>query len=561
MKIPLLFLVFGNAMMKSFNILPMYSDDTQKCINHLLNLTVNHKDIIYVINTDIHVSYPAVYCNTNKMSDIFIRQIPSLYIIAGNLTEVFRRLYERSVLNSKGKYIIIMNVTSTDYIDIFKTYYLNQVIILNINGNVLCLLSECSSRLCYKEQAICENIKSTEDFFKIQSLFKHTKLDVTWSAYGPFVVDQTKGIHIEIINIIASNMNLETNYIKTPTFTNPFQIEPKFKENIYDLSSLPYTNETLQFDKTFMVTEDKPAYITPRILVSRTWQIFFIEYEVTIWCMFVLVIVSLCAVLKLYIALIPNRDKVSIFNIIFGILLEGSCLYRTNNISLKLLIFNYSLFSLLFTTVYRGKMFDIMKTELSSQMITTKEDMLKYELKMGLPGDTFLDLYKMSIDPVDIEMKKNGRYLNCFNFTECLNRVAFKGDILSQRLLKPVKWLIPQYYQDSSGKSLLNIIQRPDSIPHQFGMLFRKGYPLFEEFNKKIIILKEAGVVEYIEKKHEELYIKATTLAQLKDGIKYSSLNLHILQSTFVVYLIGIGFSLLVFFIEITFKEVTKAIK
>ncbi|CAG9826616.1 unnamed protein product [Diabrotica balteata] len=215
------------------------------------------------------------------------------------------------------------------------------------------------------------------------------------------------------------------------------------------------------------------------------------------------------------------------------------------------------LLSLLFTTVYRGKMFDIMKTELLSQMVTTKEDILKYELKMGLPGDTFLDVYKMSNDPVDIEIMKNGRYLNCFNFTACLDRVAFNRDIISQRLVKPVKSLIPQYYQDNSGKSLLYIIHRPYGTPYYFGMVFRKGYPLFKEFNKKILILKEAGVVEYLYKKHEELYIKATTLAQLEDGIKYSDLNLQTLQSTFVVYLIGMGFSLLVFFIEIAFKEVT----
>ncbi|KAI2473997.1 Ionotropic receptor 149 [Diabrotica virgifera virgifera] len=558
MNIPILFLVFGNAMMDSFNILPMYSDDTQKCVNHLLNLTVNHKDIIYLINTDIQVSYPVVCCNTNQKLEIFTLQIPSLYIISGNLTEVFRRLYERSVLNSRGKYILIVNVTSTNYIDIFNNYYLNQVILLNINGNVLYLLSACSSRLCYKEQGTCENIESTEGFFKRQSLVKQTKLDVTWSAYAPFVLNQTQGIHIEIINIIASNMNLEINYIETPIFLNPYQVEPKFKENMYDLSSLPYCNDTSQFDKTVLCTDDKTAYIVPRIIVSRTWQIFFIEYHITVWCLFVLMIVSLYVVLKLYIALIPNKGKVSIFNITFGILLEGSCPYRTNKISLKLLIINYTLFCLLFTTVYRGKMFDIMKTELSSQMITTKEDILKYELKIGLPDDTFLGVYKMSTDPVDIVIMKNGRYLNCFNFTECLDRVAFKRDIISQRLVKPVKSLIPQYYQDSRGRSLLYIIQRPYGIPFNFGMLFRKGYPLFNEFNKKILLLKEAGVVEYLHKKHEELYIKATTLAQLEDGITYSDLNLQTLQSTFVVYLIGIGFSLLTFFVEIAFKEVTN---
>ncbi|CAG9826619.1 unnamed protein product [Diabrotica balteata] len=510
----------------------------EKCVSYILKSTVDHKDIVYLVNTDLKISHPAIYINTEYEVNLILQQEPTVYILTGNIDGVITQLFNNSLLNPRAKFILVQS-TINNKTDIFNHYFLRQVLIIEYKMEERDYqLFKCTAESCYVTEDSCYKTYINGTIFDISQQGVWDKLDVVWTLHAPYIITPTTGVHMKIINLIATHMNLKLNYIHTPYPVVPLAIDPLFRRNEYDMCSIQFTNLTKQFDKTIDVTEDMTVYIIPRIIVTKELKMFYLEFETLIWYHFLILILILFVLFKIINALIPKTDVISAFDVILGVLLEGVTSMNARIFSLKILLINYILFCLLFSTAYKSKMFDVMKTDLSSQLISTTEDLLKYEFKVALPTE-YVKLFKMSQDPFDTIIVANNRIVNCLNFTICLNRVAFQKDVVTTRLLRPTQALIPQYYLDSEGRSLLYIIKRPFSVPYYFSLLFRKGHPLFEEFNKNIFLLKQAGFVDYLIQNQQRSYEKAIALANIKSSFRYSALNLKILQSTFFVYFLG----------------------
>ncbi|KAI2473998.1 Ionotropic receptor 150 [Diabrotica virgifera virgifera] len=551
-------MILHSSCNNSLLILETYeSDDTARCVKNIVRSTVHPTDVIYLIDVDIKINSPAIQLNTHKPIKKVLHLEPTVYIISGNISAVVQKLSKNMILNNRAKFILILTKIDTESISVFNQNFFRKILIIII-GNMD--VYTCSSDWCFSTGELCSEIKSTKHFFKKRSLNKITELDATWRPFEPYLISPTEGLHTELINMITSHLHLNVNYIETQDRVNPMAVESEFKENRYDFSFMPYLDDTTQFDKTITFTEDKSVYIVPRIIVNNEWQIFYREFHNNVWICFGVLILSLYMVIKLIFLVVPSPNNASVLEIIIGILLGGGGQVNTRSVSLKLLLTLYIFFSLLFSTTYRSKMFDIMKTDLSHELITSKDDVLKYNFKMGLAGESFVQLFKLSQNRIDASLTATGRVINCFSYTRCLDRVAFEKDIVSLRLLKPVKFLIPTFYLDSDGRTLIYILQERYAVPYYFGILFLKGHPLFEEFNKKILLLKEAGFVNYLYTKHERNYTKAKSLAQYKDLIKYSDLNLKTLQSTFMIYLICLAISLVIFCIELFLQDIINHI-
>ncbi|KAI2474248.1 Ionotropic receptor 160 [Diabrotica virgifera virgifera] len=523
------------------------NNDIENCVNNILKSTVHPTDVIYLINIDIKLNYPAIYVTIHKPIKKFLHLEPTLYIISGKISEVVQKLSKNMILNNRAKFILILTKIDTENMSIFNQHFFRKLLII-ITGKLD--VYTCSSDWCFSTGELCPEIQNAELFFKRRNLNKTTKLTATWRRSFPFVISPTEGLHAELVNMIAVYLHLNINYIESRDPINPLAVESRFEKNKYDFSLLPYVNETTQFDKTIALTEDKEVFIIPRIIVNNKWQIFYRQFDNHVWICFGVLMLSLYMIIKLIFLVVPSSNNVSVFEIILGILLGSGGKVNPRNVLLKLLLTNYIFFSLLFSTTYRSKMFDIMKTDLSHQLITSKADVLKYNFKIGLAGEHNIQWFKESQNRIDLSLIANGRIINCFSFNRCLDRVAFKKDIVSIRLLKPVKFLVPMYYLESDGRTRLYIIQEQYAVPYYFGILFRKGHPQFEEFNKKLLILKEAGFVRYLYRKHGRRYKKAKILAKSKDFLTYSHLNLKTLQSTFLIYLIGLAASFVIFCIE-----------
>ncbi|KAI2474245.1 Ionotropic receptor 156 [Diabrotica virgifera virgifera] len=524
-----------------------YDNDLELCCNNIVKSIVSSTDIVYLINTNVTISYPAIYINTSYS----IRQIlylePTLYIISGNISEVIKNLFHKMILNSRAKFIFIMNEINKTHLGIFNKYFfLKILIILNRPGMHL---FTCSSGKCLPTGDLCLQMRNTEDLFRKRSL-KISKLDATWIYFAPFIVSPTEGIHVEVINMIASYLHLNINYVESQSVINPVAAEPKFKENLYDFSLVPYMNETTQFDKTIPFTEDIPVYVTPIIIIDKKWQIFYREFDNRTWICFSVMIILFYLLFKCIHLIFHYKSNFSAFEIILGVLLGSIGGVNARTVSQKLLLTLFIFFSLLFTTVYRSKMFDIMKTDLSAQLITSRDDILNSNLKMGMPGEHYVRLLKLSQSPFELGLIANDRVINCFKFTACVDRVIFNKDIVAKGLIKVMQFLIPAIYLDSKGRSLIYIIKDPLAVPFHFGILFLKGHPLFEKFNKNILLLKEAGFISHLCKIYENKYERAMILAQHKQALKYSKLQLETLGSTFFMYLFGITASIIVFSIE-----------
>uniref|UniRef100_A0A6P7GTR4 Uncharacterized protein LOC114342163 n=1 Tax=Diabrotica virgifera virgifera TaxID=50390 RepID=A0A6P7GTR4_DIAVI len=441
-----------------------------------------------------------------------------------------------------------MNEINKTYLRIFNKYFFLKILIILDRTGID--LYTCSSDRCFPTGDVCLQMPNTNEFFRKRNLMV-SKLDATWAPYIPFIVNTTEGIYVKIINMIAAYLHVKINYIESKRPLNPYAVEPDFQEKLYDFSVMPYCNGTQQFDQTFTLTEDVIAYIIPRIIINNEWQIFYREFDNSTWLCFSVVILLFYLLFKLIYLMLPYKNNVSVFEVILGILLGSTGGFKTRSASVKLLLTLYIFFSLLLTTIYRSKMFDMMKTDLSTQLITSRQDILNSNLEIGMPGEPFVQLLKLSQNPFDSALVATGRVINCFNFSACVDRAAFNKNIVAQRVVKAVQFLIPARYLDSKGRPLVYILKDPYAIPVHFRILFLKGHPLFEKFNKNILLLKEAGFIRHLCKMYEKNYEKAIMiLAKEKQSLKYSKLQLGTLRSTFVIYLIGVTASITVFSIE-----------
>ncbi|KAI2474249.1 Ionotropic receptor 163 [Diabrotica virgifera virgifera] len=529
----------------------------EKCVSHILKSTVSHKDVVYVVNTDLKISYPAIYINTSYDVNLLLQQEPTVYVLTGHIDDVIAQLFHNSLLNPRAKFILVQS-TVNNKTDIFNHYFLHKVLIIEYKIEEHDYqLFKCTTESCYVTEDSCYKTYINGTIFDISKQVVCNKMEVIWTLHAPYIITPTSGVHMKIINLIAAHMNVKLKYIHSPYPVVPLAVDPLFSRNEYDMCSIQFTNLTKKFDKTIFITEDRTVYIIPRIIVTKELQMFYSEFDELIWYHFLILILLLFVLFRVMHALIPKTNVLSAFDVILGVLLEGVTSMNTRSFSLKLLLINYILFCLLFSTAYKSKMFDKMKTDLSGQLISTTDDLLKYGFKVALPEE-YVKLFKLSQDRFDRIIVARNWIVNCLNFSICLDRVAFQKDVVTTRLLRPTKALIAQYYLDSEGRSLLYIIKNPFGVSYYFSLLFRKGHPLFEDFNKYIFLLREAGFVNYLVKDQQRSYKKAIALANIKSSFRYSALNLKILESTFFVYFLGMGCSIVVFFLELSFQMLNK---
>ncbi|KAI2474096.1 Ionotropic receptor 154 [Diabrotica virgifera virgifera] len=499
-------------------------EGTETLINNILTSSELNDDLVYIINTDIKLTFSTIYYNSEKQMTMLCKTHPSVYIISGNVTKILPSLNELSVLNSRGLFIIICTAINNDDKYILEKYFIQKVYII----------------VKYEDASTHEVFQYKFNNIKFQNL---PALQVLWSSFPPFVINSEEGIHSELINMIASTAKLKINYTISDHVANPFEMDPEFCKGLYDIFINPIVFPSLLFDNTYTFTEDRAVLVFPVIDANNNWKIFYGEFHFYVWGCFLGLILSLCVIFKI---LSAYTNKISVLNIIVGVLLEGATQISARRASMRILILNYSIFCLLFTTVYKSKMVDIMGSDQSTQLLTSKNDALKYLFKFGVAGEGSLYLARLSQNPVDIALDQKGLLIDCISSHGCVNRSAFQKDIMTVKLLKPLQFLLPTMYVDSNGRSLLYVSNKFEYF-YYMSIYFKKSHHLYDMFNTKLMNLKDNGIVDYMYKKYQQNYTKAMTLAKLKSITGYQKLTLKTFQTTFYACFIFVILSLLVF--------------
>ncbi|KAI2474013.1 Ionotropic receptor 129 [Diabrotica virgifera virgifera] len=536
----------------------------ENCINELIKSIILNKQIVYVINTNIRIiNYPVVFYNRISQIRKMSRIIPNIYIISGNISEVLSVLHKSNMLDNSNDYIFYIQNIEKNLINSLEQYFISRALLIMLSSKQSyyeIYKMTFDSQLHHKLIDICPKHKDFQihhnDNLKNVILKKTEYLNVLYDISAPFIVSSTKGIHIELLNIIAKNIKVKLNFVKTKEHASSVHISAEFINNrTYDLYaailSATLLDKAYLYDVTVRITEDKVVFLTPNILITNNWTIFYGEFKMSVWIYFMLLLLSISIVIYVIDYLIPEKQQTDIISFLLSMLFEGSVTLYTSKKSLKIIFINYLIFVLIFTTMYKSQMFDILRKNNAYNPIKCRKDLLNFNFKICLPSQAVLDISTQSIDPIDHYFSLSGRSVINRTHWGCLNMTAYENNIVSVRSLKVTKYDVPNKYVDEKGYPLLNILEEDFHSYVYFNFAFRKCHPLFDIFNKKLTILKESGFIQYHYKIYEEEYEKALAAMQKKHNFYFKALKISNLQSVFFAYFALIGTSSLVFCLEI----------
>ncbi|KAI2473961.1 Ionotropic receptor 141 [Diabrotica virgifera virgifera] len=563
----LLFLLSSGALYIEAYISITYNlNILEDCINELLDFVNQDRKFLYLVNTNIRlIKYSAVLYGESREINKISTMSPDIFVASGNVSEVINVLYKLNILYNLKYFIFNVQQLDQDILSILEQYFISKAIFIQLNTKKeyydIYTMTSGSYQLidkCPTQKANKQKIKS-----KLNKLFikKFGYLNVLYAIDEPFVISSSEGIHIELLNMISKNINVKLNFMKAKERNIVIDVTPEFIDNrSYDVyGSLFSSTRSIQsyaFDETIRITEDKLVYITPNILVTNNWTIFYGEFANSVWTYFVLLLLTLSVVISITDYLVPEKKNINIVPFLLTVLFEGAVTIYSKKWSVKIIFINYLIFVLIFTTIYKSQMFNIMRKDNAYNPIKNRIDLLKYKFKMCFGSQIIIDSYKSSKDPVEHYFGCQSEViLNTENYWECINMTAFEKNTVSFLILKRLEYDGPQVYLDEHGVPLLNILTKDFHSYLYFAIPFRKGHPLFNIFNDKLTILKEAGFVEYQYKVYQLKFERAVAAAQKKSTLYFKVLELNALQSVFFVYIALISVSSLVFGLELALHK------
>ncbi|KAI2474012.1 Ionotropic receptor 128 [Diabrotica virgifera virgifera] len=546
-----------------------YTSDLENSINELIKSIIINKQIVYAINTNIRIiNYPVVFYNRISQFRKMTRIIPNIFVITGNISEVLSALYNSDMLDNSNYYIFYVQHIEKDVVMSLEQYFISRALLIMVSTSQSCYeiykmtpdlqLQPNSIDICPKQKDF--KIYLNENF-KNDILKKTECLKVLYDTFPPFIISSTEGIHIELLNIIGQNMNLKLNFIMTNEHTAHWIPAEFITNHTYDLYTAFFSRDYLPkgylVDFTNRITEEKVVMITPNILIRKNWKIFYGEFKNSVWLYFIFVLLSLSVVIYLIDYLIPAKQHTDILSFLLSLLFEGTVSARIyiRNKSLKIIFIYYLIFVVIFTTIYKSQMFEILRKNDAYNPIKRRIDIFNFNFKICLLSPATVDYFKRSTDPIEHYFGWYGKTVFNATFYGCTNMTAHDNNIITMRGLKTTVYAAPNNFIDENGYPLLNILEKDFHSYSYYTIAFRKGHPLFDIFNKKLMILKETGFVHYHYKIYDQQYEKAVADAQKKYNFSFKALNLSTLQSVFFAYFVLIGTSGLVFCLEILLQE------
>ena len=179
--------------------------------------------------------------------------------------------------------------------------------------------------------------------------------------------------------------------------------------------------------------------------------------------------------------------------------------------------------------------------------ITTEDELLHSGMKFGLE-DGIISLLNMDIE------SRYRHYVTCNNIPGCLHRTATRGDLAVLYSKYIMQYMITVKYLNADAEPIVCNLQE-DIANILVPLCLTKGFALRRHYDNMLIHLKEGGIVDFWW--NEILYLALLEVARdfnLPAG-EYIALSLEHLQSAFYFLIIGLVSSLIVFLMELFWKD------
>lgn len=203
------------------------------------------------------------------------------------------------------------------------------------------------------------------------------------------------------------------------------------------------------------------------------------------------------------------------------------------------------LYCLAINTVYQTYLTTFLVDPGLEHQLGSEDEIINSEMEYGIPSTIATVI-------TDLTGYRYRNLLYCDDHKACQNRIAFKRDFSYIYSTLSMEFIIAARYMDGNGKQLICSFE--EIISSQLiTMPVPKGYVMSDRFNKIILHLLQAGIIDqWFRDIKYTTFLSSTAKTTLSRG-EYIKLSLMHMQSAVYILLLGIILSLIVFLSEILF--------
>lgn len=440
-----------------------------------------------------------------------------------------------------------------------KTYYPFNSLNANNYEILPILLGICNNSHIYNLDIFYEN--------KLPSNWSRTILRVEYFLIEPYVInfnDSLTGIEIELLSLISDYMQIKIDYInskgrgwgkKLPNGTYTI-IFGDIQQNKSDLGIGIFqanAENAKYFDMSYNYMTDDIVWIVPKAKPLAPWKKFVRIFDKHSWITIFLTL--LLTIVSFYLVswkTSNRRDFWRSFESMFGILLASSVKKPPALFRMRLVFMCWCIHCVILKSDFDASFISTLTANLYETQIETQDDMIKAKFKMGVAGE-LLKIYNNSKSENDIYIAEHVDI--CDYSDKCLNRVAFNGNYATVKAMNRILYEMSSKYWSSDGPLLFTL---KDKIYQELvNIYFRKGHPIFIQFNKYLLDSVTAGFMNYWEsfishmiKLKHNTYIRTMTL------LHRHTLSFNHLSGSFMLLLFGLSIALIIFFLEIIYYRI-----
>ncbi|PNF26182.1 hypothetical protein B7P43_G04371 [Cryptotermes secundus] len=203
------------------------------------------------------------------------------------------------------------------------------------------------------------------------------------------------------------------------------------------------------------------------------------------------------------------------------------------------------LYCLAINTVYQTYLTTFLVDPGLEHQLGSEDEVINSGMEYGIPSTIATVI-------TDLTGYRYRNLLYCDDHKACQNRIAFKRDFSYIYSTMSMEFIIAARYMDGNGKQLICSFE--EIISSQLiTMPVPKGYVMLDRFNKIILHLLQAGIIDqWFRDIKYTTFLSSTARTTLSRG-EYIKLSLMHMQSAVYILLLGIILSLIVFLSEILF--------
>lgn len=424
-----------------------------------------------------------------------------------------------------------------------------------------------------------ENTKSVPDMYpnKIPKNFNGSIIHVGATFAVPYVLKTENKTHFEegtevsIMETIAEHYNFQIEYKAVPEGENPWVVQtPDGKiTGIFGLLhrsevDIAYHGIRLRDDRckiadvTVIHSFDNLAWVFPKKMKVFGWRSLFIIFDLKIWSLllvFVIIVPVSGYLLEKYQF---NGVKVSLNTHFFhalATLLGNSIGYEIKGKSFKTFTAWFLFYAVIINFAYQSCLITNLTSPKSEQAYETIRDAVEDNLIAHLyPSGK--DGYNLTQHDVWNIILSPGHHVWTDDYKEGFKEMATEKKIFGLFGVNTAQFEINSNYLNENNEPVLHI-SKIDREPYWIGLYTPKRHPLRKFLNLKILILIEAGLVEYFNK---DLNFKYKLKGEKKvstesDGLK---LSLNHLEGAFYVLFFLWAISIIIFCCEILYRKELK---